>query len=32
MPTKRLKDGVSVAKPDAMARAMLEPQRKVFSF
>ncbi|EHY79248.1 MULTISPECIES: DsrE family protein [Stutzerimonas stutzeri subgroup] len=29
---EQLKDGVSVAKPDAMARAMLEPQRKVFSF
>ncbi|MCQ4261564.1 hypothetical protein CXK91_02565 [Stutzerimonas stutzeri] len=29
---EQLKDGVAVAKPDAMARAMLEPQRKVFSF
>jgi len=29
---EQLKDGISVAKPDAMARAMLEPQRKVFSF
>lgn len=28
----QLKEGVSVAKPDAMARAMLEAQRKVFSF
>lgn len=28
----QLKDGVSVAMPDAMARAMLETQRKVFSF
>jgi hypothetical protein len=28
----QLKDGVAVAKPDAMARAMLEAQRKVFSF
>jgi predicted peroxiredoxin len=27
-----LKEGVAVAKPDAMARAMLEPERKVFSF
>jgi predicted peroxiredoxin len=27
-----LKDGVSVAKPDEMGRAMLEPARKVFSF
>ncbi|MEZ3185368.1 DsrE family protein [Pseudomonas sp. LM13] len=28
----KLKDGVAIAKPDAMARAMLEPSRKVFSF
>lgn len=28
----QLKDGVSVAMPDAMARAMLETHRKVFSF
>ncbi|MVW75279.1 DsrE family protein [Pseudomonas xionganensis] len=28
----QLKEGVSIAKPDAMARAMLEAQRKVFSF
>jgi predicted peroxiredoxin len=28
----QLKDGVSVAMPDAMARAMLETQRMVFSF
>lgn len=28
----QLKDGIAVAKPDAMARSLLEPQRKVFSF
>jgi predicted peroxiredoxin len=28
----QLKESIAVAKPDAMARTMLEPQRKVFSF
>lgn len=31
-PKAALKDGVGVAKPDDMARAMLESGRKVFSF
>lgn len=31
-PQEALKAGIGVAKPDAMARAMLESGRKVFSF